>query len=187
MLRELKGPADPRVDDAHRRSRPGCEGTLRLADTDRSSAWSQATAAGAAPSGLVAKRRASSSVRRETALARLERPARRGDRALVDGAPAYDALAGAAQKAGLTLRPPQLSIFGHPRAGTPLMQSSQTAGIDLPLKALAWEDGAGQVWLAYNDPAWLTVRHGVQNRPEVVKAMTAVLEALTDAAATGAR
>ena len=137
-------------------------------------------AAGDAPSGLVAKRSQYSVA--ET-MDRLERAAKERDLVVV----ARVDHAGAAQKAGLTLRPPQLLIFSHPRAGTPLMQSLQTAGIDLPLKALAWEDGAGQVWLACNDPAWLTVRHGVQNRPEVVKAMTAVLEALTDAAATGAR
>ena len=95
--------------------------------------------------------------------------------------------AGAAQKAGLTLRPTQLLIFGNPKAGTPLMQGAQSAGIDLPLKALAWEDETGQVWLAYNDPAWLAERHGVTGRAEVVKAMTAALEALTDAATTGTR
>ena len=95
--------------------------------------------------------------------------------------------AGAAQKAGSMLRPTQLLIFGNPKAGTPLMQSAQTIGIDLPLKALAWEDAAGQVWLAYNDPAWLTERHGVQGRAEIVKAMTAALEALTDTATKGTR
>jgi uncharacterized protein (DUF302 family) len=67
------------------------------------------------------------------------------------------------------------------------MQSAQRAGIDLPLKALAWEDATGQVWLAYNDPAWLAGRHGVTDRAEVVKAMTAALEALAEAATAAAR
>lgn len=60
--------------------------------------------------------------------------------------------AAAAQKAGLTLRPTQLLIFGNPKAGTLLMQTAQSIGIDLPLKALVWEDHKGQVWLAFNDP-----------------------------------
>ena len=95
--------------------------------------------------------------------------------------------AGAAQKAGMVLRPTQLLIFGNPKAGTPLMQSAQSVGIDLPLKALAWEDETGQVWIAYNDPAWLAARHDVKDRAELVKAMTTALEALTDAAAKGTR
>jgi uncharacterized protein (DUF302 family) len=95
--------------------------------------------------------------------------------------------ASAAQKAGLSLRPTQLLIFGNPKAGTPLMQSAQSSGIDLPLKALVWEDDKGQAWLAYNDPAWLAGRHGVKDRAEVVKAMTDALEALADAATKGSR
>jgi len=90
--------------------------------------------------------------------------------------------AAAAQKAGLTLRPTQLLIFGSPKAGTPLMQSAQSVGIDLPLKALAWEDDKGQVWLAYNDPAWLAARHGVTDRAEVIRTITGALNALSDAA-----
>ena len=72
--------------------------------------------------------------------------------------------AGAAQKVGMVLRPTQLLIFGNPKAGTPLMQSAQSVGIDLPLKALAWEDETGQVWITYNDPAWLAARHDVKDR-----------------------
>ncbi len=64
-----------------------------------------------------------------------------------------------AQEAGLQLRPTELLIFGHPKGGTPLMQDQQTAGIDLPVKALAWEDETGQVWLGYNDTGWLARRH----------------------------
>jgi len=68
--------------------------------------------------------------------------------------------AAAAKEAGLSLRPTELLIFGNARGGTPLMQAVQTIGIDLPLKALAWEDAAGKVWLSYNEPAWLAARHG---------------------------
>ena len=70
-----------------------------------------------------------------------------------------DHAAGAAE-AGMTLRPTDLLIFGSPKGGTPLMQSAQTIGIDLPLKALVWEDAEGHVWLSYNDPAWVVQRHG---------------------------
>src|SRR5262252_9120037 len=62
--------------------------------------------------------------------------------------------AAAAAKVGLTLRPTEVLIFGNPRGGTPLMQSVQTIGIDLPLKALVWQDETGKTWLAYNDPTW---------------------------------
>lgn len=94
--------------------------------------------------------------------------------------------AAAAQKAGLALRPTQLLIFGNPKAGTPLMQSAQSIGIDLPLKVLVWEDGKGEVWLAYNDPAWLAARHDVTDRAEVVRGITGALDALSDAATKAA-
>lgn len=64
-----------------------------------------------------------------------------------------------AQKIGKTLRPTELLVFGNPQGGTPLMECAQTAGIDLPLKALAWQDAEGQVWLGYNDPRFLAARH----------------------------
>ena len=70
-----------------------------------------------------------------------------------------DHAAGAA-RVGKTLRPTEVLIFGSPQSGTPLMECAQSAGIDLPMKALVWEDAQGQVWLAYNDPAWLASRHG---------------------------
>ena len=70
-----------------------------------------------------------------------------------------DHAAGAAS-IGRSLRPTVLLIFGHPKGGTPLMECAQTTGIDLPLKALVWEDGAGQVWLGYSDPALIAARHG---------------------------
>jgi len=71
-----------------------------------------------------------------------------------------DHAAGAAQ-AGLSLRPTEVLIFGNAKAGTPLMQSNQTIGIDLPLKALVWQDAHGKVWLSYNEPSWLARRHGL--------------------------
>ncbi len=69
--------------------------------------------------------------------------------------------AAGAREVGAALRPTELLIFGHPKGGTPLMQDRQTAGIDLPLKALAWEDEQGKVWLSYNDVRWLAERHGL--------------------------
>ena len=71
-----------------------------------------------------------------------------------------DHAAGAA-KIGKTLRPTEVLIFGNPQGGTPFMECAQSAGIDLPLKALVWEDASSQVWLGYNDPAFLAQRHGV--------------------------
>jgi uncharacterized protein (DUF302 family) len=69
--------------------------------------------------------------------------------------------AGNAARAGMELRPTELLVFGNPRGGTPLMQDRQTSGIDLPLKALAWQDADGNVWLTYNDATWLADRHGL--------------------------
>ena len=77
-----------------------------------------------------------------------------------------DHAAGAA-KIGKTLRPTELLIFGNPQGGTPLMECSQTAGIDLPLKALVWEDESRQIWVGYNDPAYLAQRHGAAGCPAV--------------------
>jgi uncharacterized protein (DUF302 family) len=71
-----------------------------------------------------------------------------------------DHAAGAAQ-AGLSLRPTEVLIFGNAKAGTPLMQAEQTIGIDLPLRALVWQDANGKVWLSYNEPSWLAQRHGL--------------------------
>jgi len=77
-----------------------------------------------------------------------------------------DHAAGAA-KIGKTLRPTEVLVFGNPQGGTPFMECAQAAGIDLPLKALVWQDAASQVWLGYNDPAWLAKRHGVADCPAV--------------------
>jgi uncharacterized protein (DUF302 family) len=67
--------------------------------------------------------------------------------------------AGEAAKIGLAMRPMQLLIFGNPTAGTPLLVAAPTIGIDLPAKALAWEDADGKVWLSYNTAAYLQERH----------------------------
>ncbi len=68
---------------------------------------------------------------------------------------------GDAARAGLSLRPQQLLIFGSPKAGTPLMATAPTAGLDLPLKALVWEDADGCTHVAYNDPQYIVRRHGL--------------------------
>lgn len=86
------------------------------------------------------------------------------------------------KKAGIPLRPTELLIFGNPKLGTHMFTSNQTAGIDLPLKALAWQDENGQVWLSYNDPAYIARRHGIADRPEIVARMSAALDTLSDAA-----
>lgn len=68
-----------------------------------------------------------------------------------------------ASKVGLTMKASQLLIFGNPKAGTPLMKAAPTTAIDLPLKALAWEDADGKVWLSYNRPDFLKQRHGLDD------------------------
>jgi uncharacterized protein (DUF302 family) len=89
-----------------------------------------------------------------------------------------DHAAGAAA-AGLPLRPTELLIFGNAKGGTPLMQADQAIGIDLPLKALVYQDASGKVWLAYNDPSWLASRHGLgATIAPNVAAMAAALKAL---------
>jgi len=94
----------------------------------------------------------------------------------------------AAGATGLDCRcwPTEVLIFGNAKAGTPLMHSVQTIGIDLPLKALVWQDTSGNTWLSYNDPAWLAKRHGLSGETEAaVSMMTAALEAVAKAATTG--
>jgi uncharacterized protein (DUF302 family) len=75
-----------------------------------------------------------------------------------------DHAAGAA-KVGKSLRPTELLIFGNPQGGTPFMECAQSVGIDLPLKALVWEDASSQVWIGYNDPVFLARRHGADQCP----------------------
>ena len=74
-----------------------------------------------------------------------------------------------AQKVGKKLRPTELIIFGNPKVGTPLMQCGQSVAIDLPQKALIWQDETGQVWLSYNDPKYLASRHSIKGCSEVIK------------------
>jgi len=94
-----------------------------------------------------------------------------------------DHAAGAASVA-MPLRPTELLIFGSPRGGTPLMQSVQTVGIDLPLKVLGWQDAGGQVWLTYTDPVWFARRHHLSSTTDAnVGALRLLLESLTMAAA----
>jgi uncharacterized protein (DUF302 family) len=89
-----------------------------------------------------------------------------------------DHAAGAAA-VGLPLRPTDLLIFGNARGGTPLMQAVQTVGIDLPLKALVWQDESGATWLSYNDPAFLAHRHGLGDTAKAAgTAITAALNVI---------
>ncbi len=82
---------------------------------------------------------------------------------------------GEAEKAGLKMRPTQLLIFGNPKGGTPLMLAAPSTAIDLPLKALVWEDADGKVWLSYNSPDYLQQRHGF---PADLKKNVAAIEPL---------
>ena len=87
-----------------------------------------------------------------------------------------------AQKVGKKLRPTELIIFGNPKVGTPLMQCGQSVAIDLPQKALIWEDEEGQVWLSYNDPKYLAKRHGIKRCVEVIKKIDNALSNFAKAA-----
>jgi uncharacterized protein (DUF302 family) len=95
-----------------------------------------------------------------------------------------DHAAGAAA-AGLTLRPTEVVVFGNPKGGTALMQDHQSAGIDLPLKAMVWEDAEKRVWLSYNDPAWIARRHGLGAKSALaVDAMATGLKAIAEEVTT---
>jgi uncharacterized protein (DUF302 family) len=83
-----------------------------------------------------------------------------------------------ASAVGLSLRPTALLIFGNAKSGTPLMNAVQTIGLDLPLKALVWQDEAGKTWIGYNDPKWLARRHGVAGHEAILDAMTSALAAV---------
>jgi uncharacterized protein (DUF302 family) len=94
--------------------------------------------------------------------------------------------AAGAVEVGMPLRPTELLIFGHPKGGTPLMMDKQTAGIDLPVKALVWQDEAGAVWLTYNDATWIAERHGLGEASEpAVAAMNLGLARLAQSACVG--
>jgi uncharacterized protein (DUF302 family) len=83
----------------------------------------------------------------------------------------------------LSLQPTDLLIFGNPKGGTPLMQSNRTIGIDLPLRALVWQDEKGTTWLSYNDPEWLVQRHGgAPGAEDTVRAISDALNALAASA-----
>lgn len=93
-----------------------------------------------------------------------------------------DHAAGAAG-AGLTLAPTYLIIFGNARGGTPLMQSAQTVGIDLPLKVLVWQDAANSTWVSYNEPSWIAQRHAVADRASTVDKLGNLLNTIAREAA----
>jgi uncharacterized protein (DUF302 family) len=84
----------------------------------------------------------------------------------------------------LSLRPSTVLIFGHAKAGTPLMQAKQAAALDLPLRALVWEDAEGRTWISYIDPVWIARRHGLPPaEAEAAGKMREGLEALVKNAA----
>jgi uncharacterized protein (DUF302 family) len=91
--------------------------------------------------------------------------------------------AGGAAVVGLKLAPTELIIFGNARGGTPLMESVQTVGVDLPLKALVWQDGAGKTWISYNEPSWIAQRHRIHNAEPIVSKMADLLRAMSMKAA----
>jgi uncharacterized protein (DUF302 family) len=133
------------------------------------------TTPAAADQGLITKRSPHSV---ETTLDRLENVLREKGMTIVLRWRHHEG----AEKAGLELRPTELLVFGNPKLGTQLMTSGASAGIDLPMKALAWQDAQGQVWLAYNDPAYIAQRHGITDREAVIKKMSGALKKFTDAA-----
>ena len=93
--------------------------------------------------------------------------------------------AAGAKEVGMALRPTEVLIFGNAKGGTPLMASVQTIGLDLPMKALVWQDASGETWLSYNDPSWQTKRYGTGPETEpAVANMAAALNAFAKAATT---
>lgn len=87
--------------------------------------------------------------------------------------------AAAAEKSGLALRPMVLVLIGNPKLGTLLMQSRQTAGLDLPLRLLVWQDANGTTRIGYAPPASIAASHGITDRDEVIEKMTGALAAIT--------
>jgi uncharacterized protein (DUF302 family) len=86
-----------------------------------------------------------------------------------------------AKSVKLELRPTRLFIFGNARTGTPLMQCNQSVGIDLPMKALVWQDAQGQVWFGYNDPQYLKDRHQLTRCDREINAASQAMKALATA------
>jgi uncharacterized protein (DUF302 family) len=89
-----------------------------------------------------------------------------------------------AKKVEKTLRPTELIIFGNPKVGTPLMQCEQTIAIDLPQKALIWQDESGQVWLTYNNPGYLVKRHAIKGCDKVIHKISHALANFAKVATT---
>jgi len=87
-----------------------------------------------------------------------------------------------ANKAELELNPTQVILFGNPKAGTPLMRCAPTTAIDLPQKALFWADDSGDVWVSYNDPAYLKARHNISGCDPILEKITGLLNSLATAA-----
>ena len=124
-----------------------------------------------APAGLITGK---SALPAEETVARLEREIR--EKGLTVFAKVDHS--GGARAAGLSLRFTQLLLFGNPKGGTPLMQSRQTIGIDLPLRLLVWQDERGDVFVSCDSPAWLAARHGIADRSEAIALLSKTLEAL---------
>ena len=91
--------------------------------------------------------------------------------------------AAGAKKAGKTLLPTELVVFGNPKVGTPLMLCSRSIAIDLPQKALIWQDDSGDVWISYNDPQFLKLRHGTEGCDPVLQKVAGALSKFANAAA----
>ena len=89
-----------------------------------------------------------------------------------------------AEKAGLSLRPTELLIFGNPKIGTPLMNCAQSVALDLPQKMLAWQDESGKTYLGWNDPLHLQTRHGIEGCDEVLKKVSGALSNFAKTATT---
>jgi len=89
----------------------------------------------------------------------------------------------AASKVGIHINPTQLVIFGNPKVGSPLMKCAPTVAIDLPQKALIWQDAEKNVWISYNDPLYLQKRHNIQGCDMVLHKISGALSKLTGAAA----
>jgi uncharacterized protein (DUF302 family) len=90
--------------------------------------------------------------------------------------------AAGAKAAGLDLPPTEVIMFGNPKLGTPLMQAQRTAGLDLPMKMLIWQDASGKVWVGYLSPAQLKKRYAIKGNDEVLKSMTGALDTFAKAA-----
>lgn len=90
--------------------------------------------------------------------------------------------AGNAQRVDITLRPVQLLIFGNPKLGSPLLASNPMIGLDLPMKALAWEDADGKVWLGYTAAATIAERYRIEDRAAIINKMTGALKNFAAAA-----